>query len=1011
MKRTTPRAALLRSQAIVLAIAMIAIVSETQAQDEEAVDTIVVTGSRIRQDPLNQPAPLVTVDDSDIAKSGLTSVGDLLQRLPVSGGGLNTKFNTSGNIGFPPDGGGVGAGAATADLRHLGPKRTLVLVDGIRWVNETSASGVSAATDLNTIPTSIIDHIEVLQDGASAVYGSDAIAGVINIITKKSFEGIEFSGYGGGYDEGDGDTSQFNISGGTSSESTRAFFGVSYVDQRRVSSADREISEFPTPGVGACTGRCSSGTPQGRFFFTDPNTGQGLNLTINNGVGGIPTYNPADPPGGPRTDDFHPFTVADRFNFQPFNLIQTPSERIGLYSQVETDLTENVSVYVKGLFNNRRSTSQAAPEPIFIGPEAGNGGGSLLDITEVDVDNPFNPLGFTLNLSTDTTTGGTDYFIGRRPLEGGPRIFDQNVDTWYVGGGFRGDFAVGERDFFWDVNAVWSRNRADQTTHGSYNSQKIKNALGPGTVAGLNGATATACGEVTDVGGVPTVLSPIPNCVPFNIFGGQGANGEGTITQEMLDYIRPVLHDNSEQELKDFTANITGTILPLPAGGLDFALGAEHREQSGFYLPDAIYPAGESAGVPSGPTEGDYDVDEVYGEIQVPILKDAPLADLLQVTAALRWFDYSTFGNDTTSKFGLNWRPVRDLLVRGTYGEGFRAPGIGELFGTFSRFDQTIDDPCSDYAGVLGGTPKSATVQANCAALGVPNTYQQFNAQISVITGGNPNLVPETSDGYTAGLVYSPRWAAGTSWSDALEFEFTYYKIEIDDTIQARDAQAQLDGCAETLDTVLCGGISRTAGGVINGFNNTLINIGGTDTSGYDLNVRWALPSTGIGQFTFSWQNTILDEYVDTVQTASGFVEEKREGTERGSPSIAFPEWKSALTADWSLGDFSAAGTVRYTDSVTEACPAAVVGLGLCSNSTGSPPTNEMDATTYVDLQGSWTPGGLGGGWTFTLGINNVFDEDPPFCFSCELNSFDGSAYDIPGLFWYGRVVARFGRE
>ena len=174
------------------------------AQEAPLTETVVVTGSRIHQDPLNQPAPLVMVDEADIAKSGLTSIGDVLQRMPVSGGGLNTKFNTSGNIGFPPDGGGVGAGAATADLRHLGPKRTLVLVDGIRWVNESSASGVGSATDLNTIPTSIIDHIEVLQDGASAIYGSDAIAGVINIITKKGYEGVEISGYGGGYDEGDG---------------------------------------------------------------------------------------------------------------------------------------------------------------------------------------------------------------------------------------------------------------------------------------------------------------------------------------------------------------------------------------------------------------------------------------------------------------------------------------------------------------------------------------------------------------------------------------------------------------------------------------------------------------------------------------------------------------------------------------------------------------------------------------------------------------------------------------
>jgi iron complex outermembrane receptor protein len=478
----------------------------------------------------------------------------------------------------------------------------------------------------------------------------------------------------------------------------------------------------------------------------------------------------------------------------------------------------------------------------------------------------------------------------------------------------------------------------------------------------------------------------------------------------MLNYIRPVLHDNSEQELKDFTANITGSILQLPAGDLSFAIGVEHREQSGFYEPDAIYPARESAGVPSGPTDGEYDVDEVYGEIQIPILNDAPLADLLSVSAAIRWFDYSTFGSDTTTKFGLNWRPVDQLLVRATYGEGFRAPGIGELFGTLSRFDQTLDDPCSDYTAALPGgrtVPQPANIQANCATLGVPASYEQLNPQISVITGGNQELVPETADSYTVGLVWSPGFAQGASWSDALEFELTYYDISIDSTIQARDAQAKLDGCAATLDTVLCEGIERITGGFIAGFSNTLINIGGTDTSGYDLNMRWALPSTGLGQFTFSWQNTILDEYIDQVQTSAGLVDEAREGTERGSPSIAFPEWKSALTADWRLGDFGGAMTLRYTDSVTETCPSAVIGLGLCSNEAAA--ENEMDATTYVDLQGSWTPAGLGGGWTFTLGINNLLDEDPPFCFSCELNSFDGSAYDIPGMFWYGRVVARFG--
>jgi iron complex outermembrane receptor protein len=972
------------------------------AQEQEP-ETVVVTGSRIRQDPLNQAEPVITMTDEDIQRSGLTAVGDVLQRLAVSGGGLNTKFNTSGNIGFPPDGGGVGAGATTADLRHLGAKRVLILVDGVRWVNESSATGVGSATDLNTIPSSIIDHIEVLQDGASSVYGSDAIAGVINIITKKDYDGLEFSGYGGEFDESDGDTQQFSVSTGTKTDRTSAFVNLSYTNQDVVSSGDREISEFPTPGIGECTGFCSSGTPQGRFFFTDPNTGVTNNLTINDGVTGIPFYDPTQPvDGSPRTDDFHAFTTADRFNFQPFNQIMSPNKRVAIYGQAETALTDNVSFYLKGLFNNRKSRNQAAPEPIFIGPEAGNGGGSLLDVTEVDVNNPYNPFGFTLNLGTDPATGGTDYFIGRRPLEGGPRIFEQNVDTWYLGGGFDGNFNAMDRDFYWDVNAVWSRNHADQTTHGSYNSRKIQQALGPG---GTDADGNLVCGE-PDANGF--VADPIPLCVPLNIFGGQG-DGSGTITPEMLGFIEPVLHDTSEQELKDITANLTGTIVQMPAGGLDFAVGFEHRNQSGFYEPDQIYTSGESAGVPSGPTSGGFNVNEYYGELRVPILKGVPGADLLQLNAAVRSSDYSTFGSDTTAKYGFNWRPIEDLLFRGTFSEGLRAPGIGELFGTFSRFDTTLNDPCSDYAGLNGNPAAPQNVQDNCAALGVPADYQQFNAQISVITGGNQDLQPETSDGTTLGFVYSPRWAEDARWSDGLTFEVTYWKISIDNTIQARDAQAQIDGCVDTLDPVLCGGIARTSGGVINGFNNTLINIGGTDTKGYDLNVRWMLPSMNVGSFGISWQNTFLDQFTDTIPTASGFQQLDRKGTENGDPSQAWPEWKSTLTVDWVRGAWSAASTLRHTDSVTETC-SNLQGLGLCSEynlEDDSLSTNKMDAINYIDAQVNWAPTQLNG-WTFTLGVNNLTDEDPPFCFSCALNSFDGSTYDIPGVFYYARAVVHF---
>jgi iron complex outermembrane receptor protein len=955
------------------------------AQDQETVQTVVVTGSRIRQNPLNEASPVITVSEEDIQKTGQTSIGDILQHMPVSGGSINTRFNFSGNQGFPPDGGGLGAGATTADLRHLGPKRVLVLVDGIRWVNEASASGVSAATDLNTIPASIIDHVEVLQDGASSIYGSDAIAGVVNIITKKNFNGVEFSGYGGRFGEGDGKTEQWSISLGSSNEQLKSFVSLNYMKQGRINSSARSISQFPRPYATSCAaGGCSSGTPQGRIDFTDPNTGTSQDMTINTGVTGIPFYNPADPNAGPRTDDFHNFTTADRFNFQPFNLMQTPSERIGVYGQSEYRLTDNISFFMKGLFNERRSDNEAAPEPLFIGSDAGNG--NLLDTIGVDVANPYNPFGFTLNAN--------GLFIGRRPLEGGPRIFQQNVDTWYLGSGFRGDFQLAEHEFYWDVTAIWSRNNADQTTHGSYNSRKLKEALGPGVVAGIGGATTTACGAVVVVGGIPTVPNPIPGCVPFNMFGGQG-NGSGTITQAMLDFIRPVLHDTSEQELKDISVNLGGTIVSLPAGGLDFAVGFEHRNQRGFYQPDAIYTAGESAGVPSTPTSGQYDVNEFYGELQVPLLKDRPGADLLQLTAAVRSSDYSTFGTETASKFGLNWRPFKDLLFRGSYSEGIRAPSIGELFGSAARFDETLTDPCSDYAGVNGGPPAPAAIQANCQTLGVPNTYAQFNSQISVTTGGNRALVPETTNNsYTAGFVYSPRWAGSQSWSDNLSFEFTYFNIDLEKAISALDAQVQINRCVASLDPALCAGISRTPSGVINGFANQLQNIGAIKTKGWDLNIRWSLPELSWGRFGVLWQTNHLNEYTEVIPATNGFQNVTRVGTEKGDLGAAYPRWKSTLTLDWSRADWGASASARYTGSVRD-----INGTNL-------------SAATYVDTQVTWTPSQfMDGNWAISVGANNLFDQDPPPCSTCALNGYDPSAYDVPGVFMYARVVAHFGKN
>src|SRR6056297_157096 len=943
-------------------------------QDSDALEEIVVTGSRIRQNPLEERVPIQTLNAEDIERSGLTSLGDLLGRLTSSGSPLTTKFNSSGNFGFPPGGGGIGAGAATVDLRNLGAKRVLVLVDGLRWVSESSASGVGTAVDLNSIPLSIIDRIEVLEDGASAIYGSDAIAGVVNVITKRDFEGLEVSTYVGSYDES-GATQEHTLTIGASGDRSHSILSVGYTRQNEIAADRFEISATPIPFVTTGAGG-SSGTPQGRFVFSDPNTGTVIDCTVNDGVGGIPDYDPASPCAG---DDFNPFDTGDRFNFAQYNLALTPSERINIFGMAEYEFTPNVRAFVKGSFVNRQSVNQAAPEPLFIGPDAGNG--NRLDTISVDVTNPFNPFGFTLN--SDPDAGPVNFiFAGRRPIEGGARVFRQDVNTMYLASGLVGEFTFGGREFYWDVNGIYSKNRADQIKNGGYNSRNIQQALGP----------------VDECTG---------DCVPLNFFGGQGADGSGTITQEMIDFIGFTQKDVSEQELIDYSANLAGSILDLPAGELGFAAGFEHRKKDGFFQPDAVVVAGNSAGVPSSPTSGSFTVDEFYAEVRVPILADVPGARMLDFSAAARSSDYSTFGSDTTTKFSVNWRPLDDLLFRATFGEGFRAPSIGELFGSESRFDQTLEDPCSDLLGLQGGTPASQQVVDNCVALGVPGdgSYAQFNPQISVTTGGNRNLEPETSDSYTYGLVYAPMWVDDVDWMDNLSFELTYWKYELEQAIQAIDAQVQIDSCVTTLDPTLCSGIQRTPSGVINDFSNQLTNIGGIDTDGWDFTVNWRSRDTDLGQFGVTWANTFVSEFTEIIPTATGFAEVSREGTEDGDPERGWPEWRYNLIVDWTYGDWGVSWTARFIDELTETCPDSVIGLGFCSDEANA--QNELESTMYHDIQATYRPGFFEDNLEISAGIKNAFDEDPPACFSCALNGFDAAIYDMPGRFFYLKAVYR----
>jgi iron complex outermembrane receptor protein len=938
---------------------------------EAGSETIIVTGSRI-SDPLGKQAPVLTLGRQDLERTGLVNIGDILQQLPVSGGAINGKFNSSGNFGFPPDGGGIGAGAIEADLRYLGSKRVLVLVDGVRWVNGSSASGVSAAVDLNTIPLAMIDHIEVLEDGASPIYGSDAIGGVINIITRKDFSGVIANAYTGGYNYGDGFTQKYDVAWGQSNEKMTTIVGFSFLDQQMVKSIDRSISDSPIPGLEHCEAGCSSATPQGRVVFHDPNTDMDEDLTLNDGVAN-PRY-----PG-----DYHAFADSDRFNFAPYNLILTPSRRIGSFGQVTYKLPHDTEFRGMATFTNRQSINQAAPEPLFIGPEAGNG--NRLDTIGVDVTNPYNPFGFTFDPATNP------FVITRRPLEAGPRKFEQNVDTFYLSGGLDGKFKLGDRRFTWDATLAYGINRANQRRNNAFNSAKLQQALGP---AYLDPTTGTyKCGSMASPGD--------PACVPFDIFGGMGANGQGTITPEMLQYVTFTEHDVSEQQLTDAVANVSGSIVTLPAGDLAIAAGVEHRRLSGFFEPDAVVAAGDGADVPAQPTSGHYSVSEAYAELRIPLLKDMQLARLLDLHAAARVSDYSFLDAKVTEKIGARWKPTDDLVLRASYSTGFRAPSIGELYGSKSRFDAMLVDPCSDFN--RPEVPQS--VRDRCIALGLPanGSYTQLNPQISVTTGGNNMLQPERSKNLSLSLAYSPRWAQEKPWSDGIDLELGYYDILLDGAISALDAQLQIDRCVGGGDDILCKGITRTPQGTINGFGNVLQNIGGIEVRGWDMTLGYRSPMKSWGRIRATSTTAYLRNYWEKIPSEDGLSIVKREGTLAGVPERAWPRIKSNLVVEWLYKGVTFALTTRYIHSVVEQCRDLADFPGTCSNPNStddSLSTNKLHPTIYNDIQVLWVPD-FDHKLTLTAGVNNLFDVDPPTCYSCALNGFNPNTYDVPGLFGY----------
>ncbi|MCG8436184.1 MAG: TonB-dependent receptor, partial [Gammaproteobacteria bacterium] len=977
-----------------------------------ALDRVEVTGSRIKRTDIETAQPVTIIQRADIERTGLTSLGELLPDLPSAGSTINTNVNNGGT------------GATLIDMRNLGPRRTLVLVNGRRWVNSAGGNaGVGGAVDLNTVPISVVERVEVLKDGASAIYGSDAIAGVINIITRKDFDGGQANAQYGEYDEGDGTTEAYDFSIGSTGSRHTAFLNVSYVQQDKVSAGDRRISQEPVIGgfdannaVGA-----SIGTPQGVFIFNDtrdPAVAFGVGGTPVAGCGTTTSDSDGDgnpdgsfcfittPPdstfsnGGlpvPGPGDFinaGPANENTRFNFAPDNHLLTPQERIGFYAQGSYEINDWLSFSTEILYNNRQSDQTLAPEPLFLGTGAGLPNSALVDISAT---NAFNPFGVDL-IGTQNL-----FLFGRRMVENGPRKFRQDVDTFRFGAAFEGSFEAGGRFFDWDAGYVFGQNEGHQTTTGQLNLERIANALGPSGAAIVD-AAGNPTGDFECLDGAGNV---IPGCVSLNVFGGQQGGGiragtPGSMTQAQLDYISSTQIDTNFQELINYTANLSGEIVDLPGGPLGFAVGYEYRREEGFDQPDILSEANISSGNNRQATSGSFTLNEAYVELAIPVHRT------FNVSIASRFTNFENSAGadiDTdTQKIGFEYRPHSDWLIRGTFSEGFRAPNINELFGGSSDSFPALADPCADNPN-QPGSQFAVPGALNCPRV----APAQGNPQIRITVGSNPNLTPETAENITAGIVFSP------SFWEGLSLSLDYWKIEIDNAIVGLTGQQITNGCHINNNQSQCDLITRNNAGAIVDLIAAGQNIGGLETEGIDFSVSYNLPEFNWGRIRLVWDTTYLDEFdliltnPDGSESTTSFV-----GTNTGSSAGgAYPNWKSNLDATWSYGHWEATWGMQFIGDQLETCPVGALSATLCSNpaperaiiqGVSASPFNHIGSTTYHDVQVSyhWED------WRFTVGIDNITDKDPPISFSAASNSYDPSVYRVPGRFPYLRISKSF---
>ncbi|MEP6898451.1 MAG: TonB-dependent receptor [Rhodanobacter sp.] len=912
--------------------------SKSKAKNLQAV---VVTGSLIRRVDAETASPVVTLDRATIANSGKPVLGDLLQQMPsISGDATNPSNNSNGGgVASPLLEGGDGA--SRVSLRGLGINRTLVLVNGQRMAN----------ADLNLIPPEMIERVDVLAEGASTVYGSDAIGGVVNFILRKDFTGAQFSLNDGISSHGDAQRRGFNLTAGATGDKFSIAGGLDYNKYDAVLGRRRDFSKqqlYLSSGSVVAAG--SSSIPTGRIQLPAAIASQ-YGCAINSTGTANVTLAQGD---GSALGDYRCRLASDTYNYAALNYIQTAQKRTNGFLLGSYNFTDSVTGFVDAFYNHTVSSGQDAPSPV------GTGDGLIISSS-----NPINPFGVTFSQNPVAGDPNSGYNFQTRLTGAGTRVHSYTTDTGQINTGLRGNFGQGS-SWIWDASVNYSHTKREQRDTNEVDIPALQAAVDGGA----------------------------------NIFN----QADPSVGEQLSQGVKTPVYVFT-QSTKQAQFDASGELWDLPAGAMQLSAGALYRKQlmnytvSSFAVLDPVTTTCEIAQEACGsPARGSFDVKEVYAETLIPLLAEQPWARSLNLDLGIRTSNYSTTGTTTNGKIAIEWKPVADLLVRGTISQVFRAPNLDELYDGRTLVQPNLNDPCVGLsAAQLAQHPAACqSVPVNWAG----NSPAQVNTFYSGAVTVGAKLKPEKGKSIDLGLVYDPDWLPGLSSS------VDFWHIYLSDTLTAIQADTVVKSCFDNSDSPYCSFIHREDNtsrqpGQVFLINTPVVNLGNTSTSGVDFTLRYKIPhfdlgSIDPGNFRAGFSSTYTSTYKNNATPAEpGAKTVEYAGT--FTPQFGnISRWRGTLTLNWDKGNWNAQWQSRYINKLTALnADAAITGVNI-----------PMASVIYHSIQLGYAVPSIH--TRFDVGVDNLSNKRPPLIYQNGANyNVDTATYDVLGRYYWVRATIK----